>query len=1227
MKECPSCRRCYEDNSNFCPIDGVGLSYSIAGPRLLAGKYRLERLIARGGMGGIYQAIQEGLARTIAVKILNPEFVNNQNALERFRREALAIAGLKHPNIVTIYDFGVTQNGGSYIAMEYLKGRSLSRILGEEKKLTIERTISIIEPICQALTEAHEKGIIHRDLKPDNIMLEQVSSSQVVKVVDFGLAKLKQRAEQRRITGNLVVGTFDYMSPEQCQSMDLEATSDVYSLGIVIYEMLTSQVPFRNASRLATIYQHINDPPRPPRAHAPEIPDRIEKVILKALSKEPSERQQTALELLEEMQVAFQASNKPTVPTSSSSQRNSGSRGQTGYLNRVEGRKSPNATLKKHLIFGYFLAREKELNRITTEFAFIRSGRTKPIVILGDAGIGKTELVTEFRRRISEGEALFLSGRFFDYLGTSPYKPLLDALTTQVRQIISQQSVFEKIFGELADRVRDDLANDWNFWNVDKGKSGSLQGGPEGEKYRIFEYLAQVYIKLARHLPLVIWMDDMQWADGLSLNFISYLLRRTLGEPIQFIFTARIQDVTQKGHPFQQWQNAVANARNIEQIQLSGLSINDIEQYIKLVFTDIDISSGSLDRIWQETQGNPYFLSETLRLLVEEDRIIWTGQKWRCQQLTEINLPSSVLNIVESHLRRFKENELDVFMQAAVLGDQFSFETLRLVANLEEDQLIDIIEIGLAGYVFKEQPIVTGQNVRATISNIDELYSFYHVTVRKVLYSKINTRRRRRLHLRVAEALEKAKKERLDQIAPLLAHHYYNAEQYQLAFKYSVEAATAAWRALAVEETEKYLARLQELLDQIEEAQSMEYQAQSNQITNQFKNQLLAVSLAQYRILSGEVLTALGKFADAERSLFIALKLSEHIEDGNIAGRAILATGEMYKERNDSERALKFFQHAYDVYKKLNALVGQCQALNRIAIVNYEKGDYTQVGEYANRCVQLAQSVQEKLSEAGARIILAATDFRLAHYSRAMEGARAVLSQAQSAQDRVLERQAAGLLGVISCALGFYQMAINWLDQALQITRDTGARRSEARFLVELGEVHRRQGEYEEAIDYFSQAYEIATELRAKREQEIALLDLGLVYKGLNYPDQAINYLNQAINLSKEVADPILIIEEQCALAELTLLTTEKKQEALTLTETAIELARQIGVRAQLWQLLYLQARVLKELGQTNKATESVQESISLLKTISSEITDEPAKKSFLSDKNYVVQLLNQLKG
>lgn len=1224
MKECPTCRRCYEDNSNFCPIDGVSLSFTITGSRLLGGKYRLERLIARGGMGAIYQALQEGLSRVVAVKVLNPELVNNTTAMERFRREALAIAGLKHPNIITIYDFGVTQAGSSYIAMEYLKGRSLSRVLEQEGKLKLDRLLTLIEPICHALTEAHSKGVIHRDLKPDNIMLEQVASTEVVKVVDFGLAKLKQHAEQRRITGSLVVGTFDYMSPEQCQSMDLEASSDIYSLGIVIYEMLTGVVPFHGSSRLATIYQHINDPPRPPRAHRAEIPDAVEKVMLKALSKDSGERQQSAEELLLEMSAAIKSAIRPSPTRSRSAIREATSR-----FNRVgDGRKNPNATLKKHLVFEHFLGRERELNRLTTEFAFIRSGRVKPIIVLGDAGMGKTQLITEFRRRLGDSSALFLNGRFFDYLGSTPYKPLLDALTAHLRQLINQPALFDAILGELAGRVRQDLENEWQLWNV-RANSGSLQGGPEGEKYRIFEHLAQIYIKLARHQPIVLWMDDMQWADGLSLNFLSYLLRRTLGEPLQFIFTARTQDVTQKDHPFQQWQSLVATARNIEQFPLANLSTGEVDEYVRRVFNDIELPAGTVERLWQETQGNPYFLSEILRLLVEDDKIVWTGQKWRCDQLMEINLPSSIINIVDAHLRRFREPELDLFMQAAVLGEQFSFEILRIVTGLEEDKLIELVESGLAGYVFKELPISA---LRPSFTGADELYSFYHNTVRKVLYSKINTRRRRKLHQNVAQILEKeaikaaqtGRKDRLDELIPLLAHHYYNGEQYQLAFKYSVEAASAAWRALAIDEAEDYLNRVQEMLIKMDEAKALEQQVEvdANAVIT---NKLLGISLAQYRILSGELHTARGRMDEAKASLSLGLQLSARLGEKEIMGRAVLATGELYHECGDQEQAIKYFQHAHEIYQRLGHHVGECQALNRMAWVNYEQAVFAQAAEYAYHCANLAQQCGDALAEARARLTLAATDYRTARYGNALLGGRVALEIAQTAGDRVLERQATTFLGATASATGIYNQALIWLDQALSIARDTGARRNEARILSELGEVYRRQGKFQESIDYFTRAYEISVEARAFHEQETALLGLGLVYQGLKYYEQAQTYLRQAMTISKEVGDPITIVEEKLALAELHIL-NKNFADAKMLLASALEIATRTGLRAHRWQILYKQALILKEEKSFDKALAAVNESVRIIKAIRNDIEDESMRKLFLSDKSMVLQLLNQLK-
>lgn len=1232
MKECPSCRRCYEDRSNFCPIDGVGLTYGISGPRLLAGKYRLERLIARGGMGAIYQAIQEGLERMIAIKVLNPELVHNQTVLERFRREALTAASLKHPNIVTIYDFGVTPSGSPFIAMEYLKGRSLSLIIEQEGKLSVDRMLAITDPICHALAEAHAKGIIHRDLKPDNIMLEQSGSTEIVKVVDFGLAKLKQSAEQRRITGNLVVGTFDYMSPEQCQALELDATSDIYSLGVVIYEMLTGRVPFQGKSRLATIYQHINEQPRPPRELVPELSAEVERVVLKALSKEPAKRQKTALDLIGELHEATTQTELKLPARSGILRRDTG---PISVLPPERHNVNINSALRKHLVFEHFIGREREIARLTTELAFIRSGRTRPLVILGDAGIGKSQLVTEFWRRQSAvpgaNPAIFLSGRFFDYLGTTPYKPVLDTLTAVLKQYPS--SVFDAIFGEMTERMRYDLAHDWPFRNGLRGDSGALQGGPEGEKYRIFEYLTQIYVRMARHTPVILWMDDLQWADGLSLNFLSYLLRRSLGEPIQFIFSARLQDVAQKNHPFQQWQTSVAESRSLEQIRLAGLSVQELEQYMHLVFGDIEIGTTEaskrkvLELLWSETQGNPYYLAEILRLLVEENRIIWDGQRWVCEPLESVGLPSSILNIVDAHLRRFRQEELDVFMQAAVLGEQFSFETLKLVTGIDEDHLIDILETGIAGYVFREGPAESPYAERRLPSSREEVYSFYQTTVRKVLYSKINSRRRRRLHLLVAEALESYNGDRLEQMTPLLAYHYMKGEQYQLAFKYSVEAADSAWVSLAVDEAEKHIANIDEITDKIPAIRKLEERARkSNENTESLLEEPLAIPLAKYRILLGELLTSRGRLQDAERALATGLRLSEQLHNVGIKGRAILATGELYREQNKHEQALKCFQHALSVYQQSGYASGECQAMNRLSWLHYVMADYQQAAELASRCVTLAEQTGNRLAVAGGQMIAAFTDYRTAKYSSAIECGRVVLEAAQIAGDKILEYQSAGLLGLCYTAVCAYDIASGWLHQALQTSRDTGASRAEAGLLIDLGSLHLKQGEFQEAIELFTRAYDVARSISAIREQKRALLHLGLVYKGLQYRDQAFGYLRQSWALSREVFDPILTIWESAGFAEL-YLSTGELDEAVALSQQALDLARRKGLRGEVWYLLYLRGRILKQTGDLEGAAKSLEDAIKTLKAIAGELSDPALKKSFLVDKSVVVEALNQLRN
>lgn len=310
MRYCPVCKQCYDDTELRCTKDGVFLAEAFPGTRIISGKYRLDALIGQGGMGSVYRATHLELERTIAMKIVLPDFVSNQETLERFRQEARAAARLNHPNVISVYDFGILPTGQAYLAMELLTGHSLREELERQERLSPQRIVSILRPVCQAIHAAHEAGVVHRDIKPDNIILitKPETGEEIVKVVDFGIAKLKERGSSKvsNLTEpGLVMGTPHYMSPEQCRGEELDRTSDIYSLGITLYELLVGHVPFDAPTPSSVIIQHAVDPPPLMRRLRPDIPEEIERVVLKALSKARERRQPTAPQLYKEFEQAL----------------------------------------------------------------------------------------------------------------------------------------------------------------------------------------------------------------------------------------------------------------------------------------------------------------------------------------------------------------------------------------------------------------------------------------------------------------------------------------------------------------------------------------------------------------------------------------------------------------------------------------------------------------------------------------------------------------------------------------------------------------------------------------------------------------------------------------------------------------------------------------------------------------------------------------------------------
>ncbi|HEX5703132.1 MAG TPA: bifunctional serine/threonine-protein kinase/formylglycine-generating enzyme family protein [Pyrinomonadaceae bacterium] len=314
MKECPKCRVCFADDVAFCPDDGAATGPSIAGEPILDGRYNLERRLGQGGMGIVYKGRHIFLKTQHAIKIILPDLVGNDpNLVTRFRQEALAAAAIRHQNIIAVTDFGVVRGTMPFLVMEFVQGKSLQEVMSAEGAMGPVRAFDFMQPICSGIAAAHRQNIVHRDIKPLNVMLQDgLTIAEGTKILDFGLAKIKSG----ELLGSFVaaqttglMGSPFYMAPEQWSDEPPDARADVYSLGVMLYQMLAGEVPFKANAIPAIMKKHLTEEPPTFSSRGIEVPPQIEAVVRHALEKEPEHRTSSADEFLEEFRQAMEAAS------------------------------------------------------------------------------------------------------------------------------------------------------------------------------------------------------------------------------------------------------------------------------------------------------------------------------------------------------------------------------------------------------------------------------------------------------------------------------------------------------------------------------------------------------------------------------------------------------------------------------------------------------------------------------------------------------------------------------------------------------------------------------------------------------------------------------------------------------------------------------------------------------------------------------------------------------
>jgi len=733
---------------------------------VLRQRYRLNAEIGRGGMGVVYRATDLELMREVAVKVL-PDASSAPDARERLLREARAAAALNHPNIVAVHDVGEAQ-GMPFFVMELVKGPSLSRARPAE----ISRIVEIACQICAALGHAHASNIVHRDLKPDNVLLSAQGESGFVKLADLGLA-LPGYGERLSHTG-VIMGTASYMAPEQALGRALDGRADLYALGVLLYELSTGKVPFTGDNPLAIVSQHVHAPVVPPRILRPELPRALEAVILRLLEKDPVSRFATAGETakaLRESVTFAEATSQEHTPASIS--------------------------ILDALSRGRLVGRTAELSQTCELWRRARQGHGHAVLFSGEPGAGKTRLAREITMQAAVDGAVILGGGCYEYEANTPYAPFVEAFRRWVREQRDDKILCETL-GDAAAQIAK-LAPEIHSRLGPFPERTHLE--PDEERLAFFDAVVQVFENLARRQGLLFFADDLHWADPSTLQLLSHLLRQ-LREDQLLIVGAYRETELDRAHPL---ANALVDwnrERLVTRIALRRFDVAETTAQINALLGD-SVSADFGEAVHLETEGNPFFVEEVLKSLIEQGSVRRESGQWKRCEVGQLVIPQSMKEAIGSRLNRISQESNEVLRAAAVLGKAFNFQDLMTITGSKhEEATLDALDEAVGA-----QLITAGSG---------DSFIFTHDKIREVLYEELNPIRRRRLHRHAAEGLERNRETSRD-VLEKLAHHYLQAGDDERALYYNRQAAFEVQRLFPWEGA---FERLDTLLEQLKTEQN-----------------------------------------------------------------------------------------------------------------------------------------------------------------------------------------------------------------------------------------------------------------------------------------------------------------------------------------------------------------------------------------------------------------------
>jgi Protein kinase domain/AAA ATPase domain len=727
--------------------------------------FTLLEPLGAGGMGEVYRARDEHLSRDVAVKLLSPDAASDPHAIERFRREARAASAISHPNIVTVFDVG--ESGGTwYIVMELIQGDTLAVHRGTPWSLP--QATDVLVQCATALSVAHDAGIVHRDIKPENVM---VRADGYVKLLDFGLARLMpaERPETSRLTEpGKVLGTMEYLSPEQASGELVGAASDVFSLGIVAYELLSGRHPFHAATQIATLGAILTRDAAPLGTLRADVPPTLQALVGAMLDKAPEGRPRAA-EVVAALRQAWVEPGPYRVGAAV-----------------PPGGSGPAATGRVARKSGVVVGRAGDVAAIQTSYAEVVNGQGLLLCVAGEAGIGKTTLVESALAELRHGDVRpqVAIGRCSERLaGTEAYLPVLDALESTIERDTT---------GTVAALVAE-VAPTWAGL-LGRGGVATEDRTALASQERLKREMAALLERSSRRAPVVLFFDDLHWADASTVDLIAYLGVRLDRMRVMLLVTYRDAELRATKHPFLQVQQLLASRGQARELGVSLFSEAEVADYVDHTYPGHAFPPDFARALHVRSEGSPLFVADVLRWLGTQGVIAERNGRWSLvRPVPEVDheLPGSVRSMIERKIALVDEADRRLLGAAAVQGAEFDSATVAAALKADvadvEDQLIVLDKV----YAFVRRIEDTSFPDRSPTVR----YRFVHALYQNVLAAGLAPSRRAAWSRTAADFLEARHGARAPEIAGTLAALREVARQPDRAAGWY---AVAAQRAMAV---------------------------------------------------------------------------------------------------------------------------------------------------------------------------------------------------------------------------------------------------------------------------------------------------------------------------------------------------------------------------------------------------------------------------------------------